>query len=100
MIVGCEAAVGEQEPKATLAAQRFDHRDDGVAHVIGDRAAAEGQAAEHRRGTVPRPAENAPRHLRHAGKAAVKLDMAEILDRSDEHTSELQSLMRISTAVF
>src|SRR3546814_10836207 len=25
MIVGCEAAVGEQEPKATLAAQRFDH---------------------------------------------------------------------------
>src|SRR3546814_9717654 len=52
-----------------------------MAHVIGDRAAAKGEAAEHRRGPVPRPAEDAPRHLGHAGKAAIEFDGVEIFDR-------------------
>src|SRR3546814_4027054 len=98
-------------------------------------------------GAIPRPAEVAPRHLRHTGKAAIEFDMVEIPgghgveregagdrgfhadavvvavalqdasrlpgrgahadmdqaiigDRSEEHTSELQSLMRSSYAVF
>src|SRR3546814_1250850 len=90
MIVGREAAVCEEEAVAAFAAQRFDHGNDGVAHIIGDRAAAESQSAEHARGSVDRPAEHAARHLGNAGEAA----------RSEEHTSELQSLMRISYAVF
>src|SRR3546814_4809851 len=36
-----------------------------------------------------------PRHV-----AAIRILKALILDRSEEHTSELQSLMRISYAVF
>src|SRR3546814_18218793 len=79
VIVGREAAIGEEEAIAALAAQCFDHRDAGVAHIIGDRAAAEGQAAEHSGGAIPRPAADAPRHLRHAGNAAIEFAMVEIL---------------------
>src|SRR3546814_4512780 len=35
-----------------------------------------------------------------AGLAGVAVNVAEVGDRSEEHTSELQSLMRISYAVF
>src|SRR3546814_5914684 len=37
---------------------------------------------------------------REAGQASKRLEALEVLRRSEEHTSELQSLMRISYAVF
>src|SRR3546814_19366838 len=77
MIAGRETAVGEQEAITPLAAQSVDHRNDRVAHIVRDRAATEGEAAEHRRGPVPRPAEAAPCHLGAARNAAVKLDAIE-----------------------
>src|SRR3546814_6611156 len=50
-------------------------------------------------------AERAPIHARHEGferrrRTARKMDVGRIAWRSEEHTSELQSLMRISYAVF
>ncbi len=81
MIVGREAPVGEEEAVAAFLAQPVDHRDDRVAHIIGDRAAAEGEAAEYRCGPVDRPAEDAPRHLGDAGETAVEFDEIEIRDR-------------------
>src|SRR3546814_9672457 len=49
-----------------------------------------------------RPAEKIRRHRDHAvnRKRAAKLEVAQRKNRSEEHTSELQSLMRISYAVF
>src|SRR3546814_1983028 len=56
-------------------------------------------AGGHRRGTADRAIEQL--HLRlHHGLAAGLLRLGELAFRSEEHTSELQSLMRISYAVF
>ena len=41
------AAIGEKQPVPAALAQRFDHAGDGMAHIIADRPAAEGQAAEY-----------------------------------------------------
>ena len=58
-----------------------------MAHIVGDGAAAEGQAAEHGHGLVGGPAKRAARHFRHAGKTAVKLDKIKI---SGGHLIQLQ----------
>src|SRR3546814_2007805 len=43
---------------------------------------------------------NVPRHIEPVGIGFFLVNAAEIAGRSEEHTSELQSLMRISYAVF
>src|SRR3546814_5167161 len=69
---------------------RFDHR------VLDlDEVADVGTFADRR----PRPQPGIGPDDRAAGDACA-FDMAEAADRSEEHTSELQSLMRISYAVF
>src|SRR3546814_5523508 len=49
-----------------------------------------------------RPQRGRQRHRRHAARDrhALRLQGLQVLHRSEEHTSELQSLMRISYAVF
>src|SRR3546814_10314861 len=67
---------------------RLGHADAGiVARECADRAAAE--ILEHRRQIV-----------HHEIRAAAIVDAIAARERSEEHTSELQSLMRISYAVF
>src|SRR3546814_2280071 len=44
--------------------------------------------------------DQAPAHQGEQGKAELRLGVVQDLARSEEHTSELQSLMRISYAVF
>src|SRR3546814_3971126 len=69
----------------------------------GDDAAAGRRTARRRRragrGLPDRRLAGALRH-RAGGRPAVGSDAAADLGRSEEHTSELQSLMRISYAVF
>src|SRR3546814_9415312 len=63
---------------------------------------AEGQGPQGRRRTEERPLSVGSRGTESVRlfRAGVVLVQAERQDRSEEHTSELQSLMRISYAVF
>src|SRR3546814_4837356 len=57
--------------------------------------------ARHQRAeVVGRPTDIGEHAVRHEGDAATPTVENLVLDRSEEHTSELQSLMRISYAVF
>src|SRR3546814_7553637 len=52
------------------------------------------------RSRAPRPRHEPPRHVALDPGLAVELTPLDARPRSEEHTSELQSLMRISYAVF
>src|SRR3546814_6186906 len=66
----------------------FGRREDRRAFVVGD---ADGEGA-----TLPRPFDGGDRVCGGAAGGDTQQDVV----RADEHTSELQSLMRISYAVF
>src|SRR3546814_4915080 len=98
-----DGETGEPEPKAQ--ADRTGER------AIDDREAARRAAEQDRFGQRPMDRSEETRHLAVAAhqtsapppkekKDRKKLDAAKAIDRSEEHTSELQSLMRISYAVF
>src|SRR3546814_1634787 len=70
------------------------HRDIGVVKLIRPRLPIEGEAR------IGREVEAALRHHRHAFDATRDEGIAGAHRRSEEHTSELQSLLRISYAVF
>src|SRR3546814_7638884 len=97
-----------------LASARSAHHIDGLHILIGrDRLGTE--FATHAAGLHPtegrakrrhiaidadRAARDLPRHRRRMGAVGAPHRTAEPIVRSEEHTSELQSLMRISYAVF
>src|SRR3546814_2344959 len=68
-----------------------------IAEPLGDRG-GEGIAQPHRRQPVTRPTGNGGGRRRVAARGMAQRHQSR--DRSEEHTSELQSLMRISYAVF
>src|SRR3546814_10252397 len=78
-----------------LAARRRQQQGRGVAqHLDQLSAAAEGHHQAERRVAGDADEKLRQRRCDHA------LDIESLADRSEEHTSELQSLMRISSAVF
>src|SRR3546814_9474574 len=90
------ADLGELEapalPFAALA-EHLRHRRDGGAETV----AADVEIALHRRPAIHR---RALRGAEATDRDVVARKSSTIDDRSEEHTSELQSLMRISYAVF
>src|SRR3546814_5994032 len=74
-------------------------------HALADAAKIVGRPERAPAGyRAPRCTGKSHRHYRHQQRATAvrkqRLAPAAIADRSEEHTSELQSLMRISYAVF
>ncbi|NCA02165.1 MAG: M28 family peptidase [Sphingomonadaceae bacterium] len=59
----------------------IDHRGNGMAHIIANGSATKGQAAKGRNWLINRPTQNAPCHFRDAGKAGIKFDMVNLIDR-------------------
>src|SRR3546814_10157707 len=70
-------------------------------HFVGDRPTGERQGLDAARVARPGVGGKAPEHRLHARVADfVAARLGGGVERSEEHTSELQSLMRISYAVF
>src|SRR3546814_2313696 len=90
--IDVESAVGDGERQA---GRVVEHRDDHVA-AFSERGVAVVEE-------LLRPAERGGGgglRDRAGVRRRLRLELAHRLDRSEEHTSELQSLMRISYAVF
>src|SRR3546814_8017854 len=68
--------------------------------VFGAAHHAAQQLVEHRQGCVGQVFLKADAGCRQRRMSAQGIEFAKMLGRSEEHTSELQSLMRISYAVF
>src|SRR3546814_8962895 len=74
----------------------------GARQLRGRRSAAEAQGAERaqRHGRADRDRRGRREHRRHRARQGRRCALGRPFRRSEEHTSELQSLMRISYAVF
>src|SRR5215203_7393267 len=79
MMLGDEAALAVEQAELAALAKASHHRDGGMRHVGVERRAEEGEPAGYRRLHVGAEPERAPRHLGHAGKAAIQLDSVEFL---------------------
>ena len=77
VMLGDKAALAVQQAELAALAQLAHHRDRRVRHVSVERCAEEGEAAGDRRLHVGAEAQRSPRHLGHAGEAAVQLDRIE-----------------------
>src|SRR3546814_4268252 len=98
-VVACARPGSRADPKAKAAPQSRARRPI-VGSVTIERIEAHRQSKGRRQvvpGEVAKPAE----HGEDIGEPAACLGVVDrLVDRSEEHTSELQSLMRISYAVF
>ncbi len=98
VVFGDEAALRVEQSRPGAGADLAHHRAGGMGHVVIERGTKEGETARHRRLYVGAEAEGAAGHFRHAGKAAIELDGAEILARAADqiHRGFQHGILRVA----
>src|SRR2546425_13094297 len=76
-MLGTESALAVEQTQPAALTQGSHHGEGRMRHVGVERRAEEGEPAGHRRLYVGPKAKRPPRHLGHAGKAAIQLDGVE-----------------------
>src|SRR5579872_6574058 len=79
MMFGDEPALAIEQTERTASAEPPYHRAGRMRHIGVERCAKERQPAGHGRLDVRAQSQRPPRHLWHAGKAAIELDRIESL---------------------